>query len=101
MSNLRTNAEDLMSAWPRATEEQRANALAALTGESSPAAGSNFPSVLSPRRVAELTSLSTRSLRDYARRGLLRPAYVGGAKKRCWGYSAASVRAFIENAIGG
>ena len=49
------------------------------------------------QQVARVTNLSTRSLRSYARRGLLRPVYYGGSS-RAWGYHADSVRAFIENA---
>ena len=49
------------------------------------------------QQVARVPTLSTRSLRSYARRGLLRPVYYGGSS-RAWGYHADSVRAFIENA---
>ena len=91
-------ADDLIAAWPQATDAQKAAALAALRGEATiPADGGPFPSVMSAEQVARVTNLCPRSLRSYARKGLLRPAYYGGSS-RAWGYHADSVRAFIENA---
>ena len=95
------NADALMAAWPRATDEQKAAAMAALTGATIPANGCGmFPRVISAAETARLCNLSPRSLRSYARRGLLRPAYFGGSQKRSWGYSAASVRDFLQRACG-
>ena len=90
--------DDFLKAYLTATPSQKEAALAALRGEATvPAGGAPFPSVMSAEQVARVTNLSTRSLRSYARRGLLRPAYYGSSS-RAWGYHADSVRAFIESA---
>ena len=90
--------ENFLKAYIDATPAQKAAALAALRGEATiPADGGPFPSVMSAQQVARVTNLSTRSLRSYARRGLLRPVYFGGSS-RAWGYHASSVRQFIESA---
>jgi len=90
--------ENFLAAYLAATPAQKAAALAALRGEATiPAGGAPFPSVMSAAEVSRLTNLCTRSLRSYARRGLLRPAYYGSSS-RAWGYHADSVRAFIESA---
>ena len=90
--------ENFLAAYLAATPAQKTAALAALRGEATvPAGGAPFPSVMSAEQVARVTNLCPRSLRSYARKGLLRPVYYGGSS-RAWGYHADSVRAFIENA---
>jgi hypothetical protein len=99
MSKSQITSDALFAAWPNATDEQKLAALAVLQGASTvPASAGPFPAILSPERAAELTNLTTRSLRSYARKGLLQRAYFCGSK-RSWGYSAESVRQFIEGAV--
>lgn len=94
-----TTTEALLPAWMNATDEQKLAALAVLQGASTvPASAGPFPAILSAERAAELTNLTTRSLRTYARKGLLQRAYFCGSK-RSWGYSAESVRQFIADAV--
>lgn len=94
-----TDTDALLRAVLNAPEDRRLAALAVLQGASTvPASAGPFPAILSPERAAELTNLTTRSLRSYARKGLLQRAYFCGSK-RSWGYSAESVRQFIEGAV--
>ena len=83
----------LLAADKTATKAERDVVLAALDGRQAERLTA-FPSILPAADVAKLTSLSTRSLRSYARRGYLRPAYFAGSS-RAWGYHADSVREFI------
>lgn len=87
------------AADPNITKEQAQAAIAVLDGAT--AAGLADPTpigrILSPQAVAELTNLTTRSLRSYARRGEIKRAYLGSGK-RCWGYTEASVRDFLKRA---
>ena len=96
------------AADPNITKEQAQAAIAVLDGAT--AAGLADPTpigrILSPQAVAELTNLTTRSLRSYARRGDIKRAYLSG-NKRGWGYWESSVRDFqkrraaIQQADGG
>lgn len=99
MSKSQITSDALLRAVLNAPEDRRLAALAVLEGASAvPASAGPFPAILSPERAAELTNLTTRSLRTYARKGLLQRAYFCGSK-RSWGYSAESVKKFIEDAV--
>lgn len=92
---------------PAITEMRTANALLALDGMTAGAPTVNadpvaamFPPIMTPAEVAAVTKLSQRSLREYAQRGEIRRAFYSKDKKKSVGYVGASVRAFVERAIG-
>lgn len=91
----------LLAADNSATTAEREAVANALNGrvpaESHEAKPAPFPAVMSAAEVAKVTGLSVRSLRTYAARGHITPAYFAGSS-RAHGYDAASVRKFIESA---
>ena len=88
---------------PTLTADRQAAALDALEGKS--LAGivdsAPMPRILSTEQTAELLHISKDSVRYYARRGHFRRVYTGAGKsKRAIGYSAQSVRAYLEEITG-
>ena len=101
MMSPQTNAaiRALLAADTGMSAEERTALLDALEGKPATvtAAPAPMPSVLSAAETSRLTNLSPRSLRTYARRGLIKPCYYAGST-RAWGYHADSVRNFIASA---
>lgn len=101
MMSPQTNAaiRALLAADTAMSADERTALLDALEGKSATAtaAPAPMPSVLSAAETSRLTNLSPRSLRTYARRGLIQPCYYAGSH-RAWGYHADSVRNFIATA---
>jgi hypothetical protein len=88
---------------PTLTAERQAAAIDALDGKS--LAGivnaAPMPRILSTKQTAELLHISKDSVRYYARRGHFRRVYTGEGKgKRAIGYSAQSVRDYLEKITG-
>lgn len=52
--------------------------------------------VLSRKQVAEILGCHRKTVTEYARRGLLTPIMTGTERKRAQGYTAKSVRAFVD-----
>ena len=89
----------LIAADTAMSADERTSIIDALEGKpaTATAAPAPMPSVLSSAETARLTNLSPRSLRTYARRGLIKACYYAGSN-RAWGYHADSVRNFIATA---
>ena len=91
----------LIAADNGATKAEREAVENALNGQTATAqtvpTAAPFPAVMSAEQAAQVTGLSPRSLRTYAARGHLTPAYYAGST-RAHGYLAESVRRFIESA---
>ena len=82
---------------PEATGEQIKAALAELSGEGvREMQGEPPPRAYSRRQVATLMGVSTRTITQYARRGLLVPLFTGGTGKRAQSYTGASVGALLS-----
>lgn len=89
----------VVTADPTVTPERVKNALAALDGVTAADMGlarsEPIPRVLSAETVAELMNVSTRSLRTYARKGLIRRAsFKDGTRAN--GFWESSVRDFLR-----
>lgn len=101
MMSPQTNAaiRALLAADTGMSADERTALLDALDGKPATATATPapMPSVLSAAETSRLTNLSPRSLRTYARRGLIKPCYYAGSN-RAWGYHADSVRNFIATA---
>ena len=59
------------------------------------------PRAYTAKQVAELIGRSRRTVTTYARRGLLKPLYTGGAGKRAQAYAGESVRALLDGTATG
>ena len=78
------------------TKEQADNAIKALSGKTDPAP---IGRLFKTTETARLCGVTTKTLRSWARAGLLVPVYGSGRKQRV-GYTEASVRAFLEGRSG-
>jgi len=74
-----------------------AAALDYLDGNTEQFAEMQMPRVISAKELAARANVSTRSLRRYARQGLLQTAHFATGK-RGWGYTEESARAFLKRA---
>lgn len=100
MISPQTNAaiRALLAADAGMSADERTALLDAIEGKATAStAPAPMPSILSAAETSRLTNLSPRSLRTYARRGLIKPCYYAGST-RAWGYHADSVRNFIATA---
>lgn len=90
---------EFLEAYLHATDAQRAAALDALKGNTAAGLTSDkpLPRVISAKALAEIANVTTRSLRRYAKQGLLKTAHFATGK-RGWGYTEESARAFLERA---
>ena len=80
------------------TADEVAGLRSYLCGETSVGLASPTPlgRVVTHRAAAELLAVSTRTLQLYARRGWLRPVFLGARGKRSIGYTESSIRAALE-----
>lgn len=92
MSNRKISADMLIAAWPTATDEQRANALAALTGETTPTNEAQAADrAITRKEAAKLLGVHPKTVSCYARRGLIRRLALGAGGERAFRFSLKSV----------
>ena len=85
-------------AIPQDTVEKALDALIAeLSGTGTRTITNSTPldRVLTVKQTAELLGRSTKTVRNMARRGLIRAVHMGKARERAGGYAESSVRAFL------
>ena len=92
LEHTKTALRAVMAADTTITKEQADAALRALSGKTDPAPVGRL---LKTTEAARLCGVTTKTLRAWARAGLLVPVYAAGMKQRV-GYTEASVRAFVE-----
>ena len=93
LSSTKTAIGAILATDPTITTEQRKKILSALDRDGETDA---TPRGYRPREVARMLGVTPRTVRQYAKRGLLTPLYVGGAKERCSLYSSTSVKALLD-----
>ena len=87
----------ICAADPSINAAQVKAALAELSGEGiREMQGEPPPRAYSRKQVSALLNVSTRTITQYARRGLLRPIYSGAGGKRAQFYTGESVTALLS-----
>lgn len=90
----------ICAADPSINAAQVKSALAELSGEGvREMQGEPPPRAYNRKQVAALLNVSTRTITQYARRGLLRPIYSGATGKRAQSYTGESVAALLSGKV--